>query len=82
MEGAFSQLIAEWGAVGALITLMILGGIYILRYFMVHCEKRTETALTAYKEESEKNRDVIGKNTSAFHGVQVALIELKGKVER
>lgn len=72
----------EYGLAGLFLSFILIGGVIAIRYFASHCEKRTEAVLTAYKDEAHQNRLVIEKNTEAFHGVQMAIVELKGKVEK
>lgn len=77
-----THLATDYGIAGILGVLLIVGSVYIIRYFMNHCEKRTDIALTSFKEESSNNRAVIDKNTEAFHGVQLALTEMKARLDK
>lgn len=72
----------ELGLAGIFLSLLLSGGIFAVWFFARHCEKRTETALDAYKEEAERSRTVVEKNTEAFHGVEKALVRLEVKIER
>lgn len=72
----------ELGLAGIFLSFILLGGVVALWYFARHCEERTERARMAYEEEAKQSRGVIEKNTEAFHGVQLALVRLEGKIER
>ena len=72
----------NYGLVGTLLAILISFAALALWYLARHCEKRTDAAINAYKEESNKNNAVIEKNTQAFHGVELALVKLEAKIEK
>lgn len=72
----------EYGLAGLFLSLLIIGSIFVLRYFMNDCQKRHEDAVNMWKEDAKLNRDSIDKNTEAFHGVQLALVKLEVKLEK
>lgn len=74
--------LAEYGIAGLFLSLLIIGGVFILRYFMVHCEKRTEANTSALEKRADASDAVIEKNTEAFHSLNITLTELKGKLEK
>lgn len=72
----------ELGLAGIFLSFLLIGAGLAVWYFARHCERRTSLATEAFQAEAAQNRAVIEKNTSAFQGVQIALVELRGKVER
>lgn len=72
----------EYGLAGLFLSLIFAGGVWAIRYFATHCEKRTEAAVEAYKVEAAQNRAVIDKNTAAFYDMKIALTELRGSMNQ
>lgn len=71
----------QLGIAGIFLSLLLIGGIFMLKYFMNDCQKRHETAVNMWREDARENRAVIEKNTEAFHGVQIAIVKLESKIE-
>lgn len=76
--GNITQL-AEYGIAGLLAGLLIIGAVFMLRYFMQHCEKRTDMAMSSLEKLNDRQIEVTKGNTEALHGVQIALAELKSR---
>lgn len=76
-----SQL-QQLGLAGVFLSLIFIGGLWVVRTFKQDCEKRTDAALEAFKHESSQNREVIEKNTEGFYGMREALIKLEAKIEK
>lgn len=72
----------EYGLAGIFLSFLLIGGVLAIRYFAMHCERRTEAALDAYQKEAEQSRAVVAKNTEAFQGVQIALVKLESKIDK
>lgn len=70
----------QLGLAGIFLSFIFIMGITAIWYFARHCEKKSDAALQAYKDEVKETRDVVNKNTDAFNGVKVALVRLEGKV--
>ena len=74
--------VQQLGLAGVFLTFIFIMAGIALWYFANHCEKRSDAALEAYKEEVKENRVVINRNTEAFNGVQITLARLEGKVDK
>lgn len=74
-----SQL-QQLGLAGVFLSFIFIGGFFVIRYLSVHCEKRTDAALAAYKEDAAANREVISGVKDALVGVQVTIAKLEGKI--
>ena len=72
----------EYGLAGLFLSMLLMGGMFAVWFFARHCEKRTDAALSAYKEQAERSDEITEKNTEALHGVKIALVELRAKIER
>lgn len=60
----------KFGAVGILFALIIIGGIFICRFFMEQFRQCNEKTLTIYKEESSLNREALKGLTDAFRDLR------------
>ena len=74
--------IQQFGIAGIMLSLLLCGGVFAIWYFARHCEKRTDEAIEAYKEEAKLNRSAIDKNTEAFHNLSLTLTRMDAKLER
>lgn len=73
--------IQQLGIAGIFLSLLLIGGIFMLKYFMNDCQKRQESAINMWREDAKENRSVIEKNTEAWHGMQIAVVKLESKIE-
>lgn len=72
----------QLGIAGIFASLLIIGAVYMLKYFMNDCQKRHESAVSMWREDAKENRAVIQKNTEAFQSVQIAIVKLESKIEQ
>lgn len=70
----------QLGLAGVFLSFIFIGGFFIIRYLSVHCEKRTDAALAAYKEDAAANRDVLRGVEGALNGVQLTIAKIEGKI--
>tara|TARA_A200000113_G_scaffold221307_2_gene232960 strand:+ start:2697 stop:2966 length:270 start_codon:yes stop_codon:yes gene_type:complete len=73
--------LTQYGLAGIFLMLLLAGGVWVLRYFMGEFKACKEENREFAEKLMQQNTSVIDKNTEAFHGVRLALTELKGKVE-
>lgn len=74
--------LTEYGIAGLLFLLLAVGTVFVLRYFMQHCEKRTDETFKALAELNDRSTQAVEKNTDAFHGVQLAIVKLEARLEK
>lgn len=72
----------NYGLVGTLLAILILFAGFAIWYLANHCEKRTDAAINAYKEESATNRQVIEKNTAGFHSLELTLAKMDARMDK
>ena len=65
-----TSLATNYGVAGILAVLLIVGGTFMLRYFM-----------NEFKACHDSTKQALDKNTDAFNGVQVALAKLEIKLD-
>lgn len=74
--------LTQYGIAGILLLLLLVGGVFMIRYFMDQFKACHENSIQMFKEDSAINRQVNEKNTEAFHGVQIALAKLEAKLDK
>jgi hypothetical protein len=72
----------NYGMVGTLLAILFVSAGLAIWYLANHCEKRTDAAISAYKEESAINRQVIEKNTLGFHSLELTLAKMDARMDR
>lgn len=74
--------LTQYGLAGVLLMLLLIGGVFIIRYFMNEFKACKEENSKFAQQLIDQSSKVIDKNTEAFHGVTLALTELKAKIEK
>lgn len=69
--GGFDKLILDYGLAGIMLAFLLIGGAFVLRWFMAE-----------FKLCHDSTKQALEKNTEAFQGVQIALAKLEVKLDK